>query len=82
MKAVSTIGRPQATVAWDGSDAILEARGRHDPCVLPRAGPLVEAMSSLVIADYAMIQRARVGGGGYVHSTYAPILEAMNATKI
>lgn len=38
---------------------MLEAKGRHDPCVLPRAPPLVEGMAALVLADAAMIQRSR-----------------------
>jgi chorismate synthase len=59
IKPVSTIGRPQATAAYDGSPTILEAKGRHDPCVLPRAPPLVEAMTALVLADTALIQRSR-----------------------
>ncbi|KAF4322388.1 hypothetical protein BBO99_00002971 [Phytophthora kernoviae] len=61
IKPVSTIGRAQPTVSYDGKETVLEAKGRHDPCVLPRAVPLVEAMASLVIADAAMIQLAREG---------------------
>jgi chorismate synthase len=59
IKPVSTIGRPQLTAGYDGKEAVLEARGRHDPCVLPRAGPLVEGMTALVLADLALIQRTR-----------------------
>lgn len=59
IKPVSTISQPQATAAYDGSPAVLEAKGRHDPCVLPRAPPLVEAMAALVLADAALIQRSR-----------------------
>lgn len=50
-KPVSTIARKQSTVSRDGSDTELLARGRHDPCVLPRAVPMVEAMVALVLAD-------------------------------
>lgn len=61
VKPVSTIGRAQPTVDYDGKDTVLEAKGRHDPCVLPRAVPLVEAMAALVLADNAMIQLSREG---------------------
>jgi chorismate synthase len=37
-------------------DTVLQARGRHDPCVLPRAVPMVEAMTALVLADHALRQ--------------------------
>jgi chorismate synthase len=53
-KPVATIGRPQDTVDYDGRAVRLEARGRHDPCVLPRAVPIVEAMAALVLADLAL----------------------------
>ncbi len=61
VKPVSTIGLPQKTVDFDGKETILQVGGRHDPCVLPRAVPLVEAMTSLVLADAAMLQLARDG---------------------
>jgi chorismate synthase len=61
IKAVSTIGKAQKTAGYDGKETILEAKGRHDPCVLPRAVPLVEAMAALTIADAAMIQLSREG---------------------
>ena len=59
VKPVSTIGIPQATAAYDGHDATLAARGRHDSCVLPRTPPLFEAMTALVLADAALLQRTR-----------------------
>lgn len=52
----------QVTASYTGEESVLEAKGRHDPCVLPRASPLVEAMAALVLADLALIQRARSGG--------------------
>ncbi|OWZ03630.1 Chorismate synthase [Phytophthora megakarya] len=61
IKPVSTIGRAQPTVGYDGKDTVLAAKGRHDPCVLPRVVPLVESMAALAIADAAMIQLARDG---------------------
>ena len=42
-----------------GDDAVLEAKGRHDPCVVPRAVPIVEAMCALVLADCALAQASR-----------------------
>ena len=61
IKPVSTIGKSQATATFTGEPAVLEAKGRHDSCVLPRAPPLVEGMACLVLADAAMAQHARVG---------------------
>jgi len=58
-KPAATISQPQETCSFDGSDEVLAAKGRHDPCVLPRAVPIVEAMAALVIADAALIQEAR-----------------------
>eukprot|EP00124_Ichthyophonus_hoferi_P003404 Ihof_evm2s292 gene=Ihof_evmTU2s292 len=49
-KPPATIGIGQDTVDYDGNDAILAAKGRHDPCVVPRAVPIVEAMAALVLA--------------------------------
>lgn len=58
-KPTATIGQPQETVDFSGNRVILEASGRHDPCVLPRAVPIVEAMAALVLADLALIQQTR-----------------------
>merc|ERR1711879_978889 len=63
VKAVATIGQAQPTVTYDGEDTVLEAKGRHDPCVLPRTPPLVEGMTALVLIDAALMQRTRLGGG-------------------
>ena len=60
-KPVATIMHPQETVDLDGNDTILEGRGRHDPCVLPRAVPMVESMMALVLIDHALRQRGQVG---------------------
>jgi len=56
-KPVPTIGKPQKTADYDGSEVILEGKGRHDPCVLPRAVPIVEAMAALTLADMALRQQ-------------------------
>ncbi len=58
-KPTATIAKPQQTVTVEGQDAELAARGRHDPCVLPRAVPMVEAMTALVLLDHALRQRAQ-----------------------
>jgi chorismate synthase len=57
-KPTATIRLPQQTVDRDGTPRTLEASGRHDPCVLPRAVPVVEAMVCLTIADHWLRQRA------------------------
>ncbi|HZE58109.1 MAG TPA: chorismate synthase [Chthoniobacterales bacterium] len=57
-KPTSTIAREQRTVTAAGEETTLAARGRHDPCVLPRAVPIVEAMAALVLCDHALRQRA------------------------
>jgi chorismate synthase len=56
-KPVATILQPQATINDQGEEITLAGKGRHDPCVLPRAVPIVDAMTSLVLAD--MVLRAR-----------------------
>ena len=60
-KPTATILREQETVDVDGNDTTIKARGRHDPCVLPRAVPIVEAMMALVLADHSLRQRGQVG---------------------
>ncbi|HET6304566.1 MAG TPA: chorismate synthase [Myxococcota bacterium] len=57
-KPTATIAKAQQTVDRAGRAVTLEARGRHDPCVLPRAVPMVEAMVCLVLADHWLRQRA------------------------
>lgn len=58
-KPIATIGREQATVDFDGNPVTLTAKGRHDPCVVPRAVPVVEAMAALVLADCYLRQLQR-----------------------
>jgi chorismate synthase len=58
-KPTATIMRKQATVDVAGQPAELMGRGRHDPCVLPRAVPIVEAMAALVLVDHWMRQAAQ-----------------------
>ena len=59
-KPPATIGQIQQTADFDGERVELEAKGRHDPCVVPRAVPIIEAMSALVLADFALRQKYRV----------------------
>ena len=58
-KPPATIGQAQTTAMYDAVESVLEAKGRHDPCVVPRAVPIVEAMSALVVMDALMAQEAR-----------------------
>ncbi|MEJ2640178.1 MAG: chorismate synthase [Desulfosarcinaceae bacterium] len=60
-KPPATIGLPQETVDFEGHPVTLAAKGRHDPCVVPRAVPIVEAMAALVLVDAAIRQTARGG---------------------
>lgn len=56
-KPPATIGLPQETVDFNGKPVVLKAAGRHDPCVVPRAVPIVETMAALVLAQYCGEQR-------------------------
>jgi chorismate synthase len=56
-KPVATIMRPQRSVDAEGREVVVEGKGRHDPCVVPRAVPIVEAMAALVLADHLLRMR-------------------------
>lgn len=58
-KPTATIRKPQNTVTQAGEETVLSARGRHDPCVLPRAVPMVEAMVALVLCDHLLRQQGQ-----------------------
>lgn len=59
-KPPATIGQAQMTADYEtGEEGVLEAKGRHDPCVVPRAVPIVEAMAALVVMDALLAQQAR-----------------------
>jgi len=60
-KPTATINKPQETVTENGRSVTLRATGRHDPCVLPRAVVIVEAMAALVLVDHLLRQRAQCG---------------------
>lgn len=57
-KPVSTLMQKQETVNSKGEKVEMRGKGRHDPCVVPRAVPIVEAMAALVLADFALLQRS------------------------
>lgn len=61
-KPTATIMQEQETVDVDGQQTVFRARGRHDPCVVPRAVPIVEAMMGIVLVDHALRHRGQVGG--------------------
>jgi chorismate synthase len=60
-KPVATVMHEQDTVDVKLQNTTLKGRGRHDPCVLPRAVPMVEAMTALVLVDHALRQKAQCG---------------------
>lgn len=59
-KPVATIMQDQPSVDKDGNKVTVEGKGRHDPCVVPRAVPIVEAMSALVIADFYLMAQTNI----------------------
>ena len=58
VKPTPSIALPQQTTDLDGRERTIEIRGRHDPCLCPRIGPVAEAMTALVLADACLAQRA------------------------
>ncbi|KAJ2448967.1 bifunctional chorismate synthase/riboflavin reductase [NAD(P)H] aro2, partial [Coemansia sp. RSA 2336] len=58
-KPPATISQDQHTVTYDGKEGVLAARGRHDPCVVPRAVPIVETMAAITIMDAVLQQNGR-----------------------
>jgi len=58
-KPTATIGKEQKTVNAEGKEVLMKAKGRHDPCVLPRAVPMVDAMVALVLADHLLLNHAQ-----------------------
>lgn len=56
-KPIATLLREQQTVDTEGKETVLTAKGRHDPCVLPRAVPIVEAMAAITIFDYYLLAK-------------------------
>ena len=58
-KPVATILRPQESINKDGETVTVEGKGRHDPCVVPRAVPIVESLAAFVLADMFLINKTR-----------------------
>ena len=58
-KPTATIGKEQQTINAAGNEVLMKAKGRHDPCVLPRAVPMVDAMVALVLIDHLMLNHAQ-----------------------
>ena len=56
-KPVATVIQPYQTIDKEGNKVTTKGKGRHDPCVVPRAVPIVEAMAALVLADYTLVAR-------------------------
>ncbi|CAE6410828.1 unnamed protein product [Rhizoctonia solani] len=63
-KSPATISQSQSTAQYNGTDGSLAARGRHDPCVVPRAIPIVEAMAAIVVLDQLLLQQGRSTAAG------------------
>ena len=63
-KPTSTIRKPQRTVDRKKQEVTVEVKGRHDPCVVPRAVPIVEAMAALVLVDQYLQHRGQTGSPG------------------
>lgn len=63
-KPPATIGQAQTTANYEAQEGVLEAKGRHDPCVVPRAVPIVESMAALCIMDASLAQEAREAVAG------------------
>lgn len=77
-KAPATIGQDQTTATYDGdAEGVLAAKGRHDPCVVPRAVPIVEAMAALVVMDAVLAQQAR----HTAKSLLPPLRQTLHSTR-
>lgn len=74
-KPPATIGQAQTTATYLSEEGVLEAKGRHDPCVVPRAVPIVEAMAALVLMDAAMMQESRLAARGRLAGSSAAKME-------
>ncbi|KAJ3001836.1 UNVERIFIED_CONTAM: hypothetical protein HDU68_006615, partial [Siphonaria sp. JEL0065] len=80
-KSVATISQAQPTAQYDGTGGVLAAKGRHDPCVLPRAAPIVESMATLTIMDALMQQNARKATAAALAATGIQIPPALAGKK-
>ena len=57
VKPTPSISREQSTIGTDGNSRQIAITGRHDPCIIPRIIPVIEAMTAIVLADFALMQR-------------------------
>jgi chorismate synthase len=76
-KSPATISQEQSTAQYDGTPGFLAARGRHDPCVVPRAVPIVESMASMVIMDQLLCQNSRKAAAALL-----PAITTLPATMV
>ena len=58
-KPVATIMQEQQTINSKGKETAIMGKGRHDPCVVPRAVPIIEALTALVLADFCLLNKTR-----------------------
>ncbi|GJN89731.1 hypothetical protein Rhopal_002720-T1 [Rhodotorula paludigena] len=77
-KSPATISQEQTTAKYSGEEGVLATRGRHDPCVVPRAVPIVEAMAALVIMDAVLIQNARKASASLLPPLETPLPPSMS----
>ncbi|KAJ2697304.1 bifunctional chorismate synthase/riboflavin reductase [NAD(P)H] aro2 [Coemansia sp. IMI 209128] len=76
-KPPATISQDQSTATYDGQGGVLTARGRHDPCVVPRAVPIVEAMAAIVLMDAVLQQNGRTA----TRQLLRPVPDGLKAIK-
>ncbi|GAA5883258.1 hypothetical protein JCM16303_007333 [Sporobolomyces ruberrimus] len=77
-KSPATISQEQTTAKYNGESGVLATRGRHDPCVVPRAVPIVEAMAALVIMDAVLIQNSRAASAALLPPLETPLPPSMS----
>jgi chorismate synthase len=63
VRPATSIGKPQSAATAEGGTRTIEIQGRHDPCICPRAVPVVESMMAIVLMDAWLRQRALRGSG-------------------
>ncbi|KAG6897372.1 hypothetical protein C0992_002141 [Termitomyces sp. T32_za158] len=82
-KSPATISQAQRTAQYDGTPGELAARGRHDPCVVPRAVPIVESMAAVVLMDQLLIQNSRTTAAGLLPelTTLPPSMKQPKSAK-
>ena len=79
-KSPATISQDQQTASYSGKDGVLATRGRHDPCVVPRAVAIVEAMAALALMDALLAQDSRSMAASRLSSD--PVLALPNSMRL